>query len=93
MKTDIPLIQWNASLSVTIDEIDKQHQKLFALINDFSLFSCLLPNRNMLSFNLSLFATAHPYRVPMFLETAREDCYQPVGGSSNACCVTIQDAA
>jgi hemerythrin len=30
----MPLIQWNESLSVSINEIDTQHRKLFALINE-----------------------------------------------------------
>jgi hemerythrin len=29
----MPLIQWNAGLSVQVPEMDAQHQKLFALIN------------------------------------------------------------
>ena len=30
----MPLVQWNQSLSVDVPEIDKQHQRLFKLIND-----------------------------------------------------------
>ena len=30
----MPIIQWNQSLSVSVPEIDKQHQKLVKLVND-----------------------------------------------------------
>ncbi len=30
----MPLYQWNESYSVGIDEMDREHQKLFSLIND-----------------------------------------------------------
>ena len=32
----MPLIQWNSSLSVNIAEIDRQHQKLVAMIKDLN---------------------------------------------------------